>query len=118
MLGVCRDITSEHGAEATLQASEAKFRGLLEHAPHARRNYLRYCHCPTVEAEIPARITASQRLEFWARGRVDGIIRSGSMITYVIEYRTGRFDANPRVAVKAQLRISSKMLRVARPLER
>lgn len=51
-------------------------------------------------------------------GEGDSFMRDGGMITFVIEGRRVRFDINLAVAENAGLKLSSKLLSVARSLER
>ncbi len=44
----------------------------------------------------------------------DGFLRAGGMIGFVIDNRRVRFDINQRVAEHARLKLSSRLLRVAR----
>ena len=45
-------------------------------------------------------------------------MRDGGMIAFVIENRRVRFDINQAAAAKAGLKISSKLLNVARSVEK
>lgn len=47
-------------------------------------------------------------------GEGDSFLREGGMIAFVLENRRVRFDINHSAAVKAALRVSSKLLSVAR----
>jgi hypothetical protein len=51
-------------------------------------------------------------------GEGDGFLRDGGMIAFVIENRRVRFDINQTAASGAGLRISSKLLNVARSVEK
>ena len=51
-------------------------------------------------------------------GEGDRFLREGGVIAFVIENRRVRFDINQSAAGKASLMISSKLLRVARSVER
>jgi hypothetical protein len=51
-------------------------------------------------------------------GERDTFIREGGMIAFVIENRRVRFDINQIVAEKAGLKLSSKLLSVARSVEK
>jgi hypothetical protein len=51
-------------------------------------------------------------------GEGDGFLREGGMIAFVVENRRVRFDVNPSAAENAELRFSSKLLSVARTVER
>jgi YfiR/HmsC-like len=51
-------------------------------------------------------------------GEGDGFVRDGGMITFVIEGRRVRFDINVAAAEGAGLKLSSKLLSVARSLEK
>lgn len=50
-------------------------------------------------------------------GETEGFARLGGMINFVIVDGKVRFEINPRAAEEAQLRISSKLLRLARIVE-
>lgn len=50
-------------------------------------------------------------------GDGDGFLRDGGMIAFVVENRHVRFDVNQAAANRAQLRLSSKLLSVARSVE-
>lgn len=76
------------------------------------------CHVVFVEAGHEARIDAVLRA---VRGRpiltvsdADDFARRGGMIGYVTVGKSVRFDVNQRAAVAADLRISSKLLALAR----
>ena len=45
-------------------------------------------------------------------------LRQGGMVAFVVENRRVRFDINLTAAAKSGLRISSKLLNVARSVER
>ena len=47
-------------------------------------------------------------------GDTEGYAEQGVMINFFMENRTVRFEINPRAAVRAGLRISSNLLRIAR----
>jgi hypothetical protein len=51
-------------------------------------------------------------------GESAGFLRDGGMIAFVLQDRRVRFDINPRAAQNAGLRISSKLLSVARNVEK
>jgi hypothetical protein len=51
-------------------------------------------------------------------GEDDSFLREGGMIAFVIDNRRVRFDVNLRAAANAGLRISSKLLNVARSVEK
>jgi hypothetical protein len=51
-------------------------------------------------------------------GEGDGFLREGGMIAFVIDNRRVRFDINQAAASAAALRISSKLLNVARSVEK
>jgi len=51
-------------------------------------------------------------------GDGDGFIRTGGMIAFVIDNRRVRFDINQAAAVNAGLKLSSKLLSVARSVEK
>jgi hypothetical protein len=50
-------------------------------------------------------------------GEGDSFLRDGGMIAFVVENRHVRFDVNQAAANRAQLRLSSKLLSVARSVE-
>jgi hypothetical protein len=51
-------------------------------------------------------------------GEGDGFLRDGGMIAFVIENRRVRFDISQRAADAASLKLSSRLLTVARAVER
>ncbi len=51
-------------------------------------------------------------------GEGDRFLRDGGMIAFVLENRLVRFDINQAAATRAALRISSKLLSVARSVEK
>jgi hypothetical protein len=51
-------------------------------------------------------------------GEAEGFIRAGGMIAFVIENRRVRFDINQSAAEMAALKLSAKLLTVARAVER
>jgi hypothetical protein len=51
-------------------------------------------------------------------GETEDFLRNGGMIAFVVENRRVRFDIDQRTAVKAGLKISSKLLNVARSVEK
>jgi hypothetical protein len=51
-------------------------------------------------------------------GEGDRFLRDGGMIAFVVEHRRVRFDINQAAASKAELKISSKLLSVARTVEK
>lgn len=51
-------------------------------------------------------------------GEEDSFLREGGMIAFVIENRRVRFDINPTAAANAGLKLSSKLLSVARSVEK
>ena len=51
-------------------------------------------------------------------GEGDNFIREGGMIAFVVENRRVRFDINQSAAEKADLKLSSKLLSVARAVEK
>ena len=51
-------------------------------------------------------------------GERDGFIREGGMIAFVLENRRVRFDIKPSAAEAAGLKLSSRLLSVARSVER
>lgn len=51
-------------------------------------------------------------------GEADGFLTHGGIIAFVIEDRKVRFDIGRNAAAKAGLKLSSKLLRVARSLEK
>jgi hypothetical protein len=51
-------------------------------------------------------------------GEGEGFMRAGGMIAFVIENRRVRFDINRAAAEKAALKLSSKLLSVARTVEK
>jgi len=51
-------------------------------------------------------------------GEGERFLRDGGMIAFVIENRRVRFDINQTVAAKAELNLSSKLLSVARTVEK
>jgi hypothetical protein len=50
-------------------------------------------------------------------GEGEGFIRDGGMIAFVIENRRVRFEINQAIAENAGLKLSSKLLSVAKPIE-
>jgi hypothetical protein len=51
-------------------------------------------------------------------GEGPGFLRAGGIIGFILENRRVRFDVNQGAAAKAKLRISSKLLSVARSVEK
>ncbi len=51
-------------------------------------------------------------------GESANFLREGGMISFILENRRVRFDINQSAATKAGLRISSKLLSVARSVEK
>jgi len=51
-------------------------------------------------------------------GEEESFLREGGMITFVIENRRTRFDVNPTAADSAGLKLSSKLLSVARTVKK
>jgi hypothetical protein len=51
-------------------------------------------------------------------GEAPGFLRAGGIIGFVVENRRVRFDVNQGAAARARLRISSKLLSVARSVEK
>jgi hypothetical protein len=51
-------------------------------------------------------------------GEDDHFLREGGMIAFVLDQRRVRFDVNPRAASAAALKLSSKLMSVARNIER
>ena len=51
-------------------------------------------------------------------GEGESFLRAGGMVAFVIENRRVRFDINQRVAENAQLKLSSRLLSVARSVEK
>jgi hypothetical protein len=51
-------------------------------------------------------------------GEGDGFLREGGMIAFVLENRRVRFDINQSAAEGADLKLSSKLLSVARTVEK
>jgi hypothetical protein len=78
------------------------------------------CHVIFVvrEEKETAKALASIRPGVLTVGDGDGFLREGGMIRFVLENRRVRFDVNPAAAAKAGLQISSKLLNVARAVER
>ena len=51
-------------------------------------------------------------------GEGDGFLSQGGMISFIIDNRRVRFDIDLRAALRATLRLSSKLLSVARKVEK
>lgn len=84
----------------------------------ARGDSMRGCHVLFIsgtERESAERIVASLRnAPVLTVSEMPGFARLGGMINFVLEERKVRFEANPAAAEKGGLRISSKLLKVAR----
>jgi hypothetical protein len=85
-----------------------------------RDESVKSCHVLFIagmEKEIPA-ILARLEPGVLTVGEGDRFLREGGVISFVIENRRVRFDINQSAAAKAALTISSKLLKVARSVEK
>jgi hypothetical protein len=85
----------------------------LKHPPPPRSCHVLFAASIDKEMQVltdasPGRLTV---------GEGHGFLRDGGMIGFVIESRRVRFDVNQTAAKKAGLKISSKLLAVARSVE-
>ncbi|HWF10206.1 MAG TPA: YfiR family protein [Bryobacteraceae bacterium] len=69
------------------------------------------------ERDLPA-LFASLPSGVLTVGEGESFLRDGGMIAFVIENRRVRFDVNQATAMKAGLRISSRLLNVARSVQK
>jgi hypothetical protein len=85
-----------------------------------RRLPLPPCHVVFVgqEEKEPGKILAGLRAGILTVGEGERFLRDGGMIAFVVDNRRVRFDVNQPAAAAAGLQISSKLLSVARNVEK
>jgi len=80
---------------------------------------LKGCHVVFIPASVKARapeaLAAVQGLGILTVGETDDFIQAGGMIAFVVENSRIRFEINDAAARRAGLKISSKLLALARP---
>ena len=93
-------------------------RSLLVQRPESLDG-LRDCHVLFVSrsertrfAEILSRVQGEPVLTV---GDTDGFLKAGGVISFVLEENKVRFQINPEAAERSRLKISSKLLRLAKP---
>jgi YfiR/HmsC-like len=93
-------------------------RGLIVQRPDALED-LRDCHVLFVSrserSRLPEVLSRVQGAPVLTVGDTDGFLKAGGVINFVLEENKVRFQINPEAAERSQLKISSKLLRLAKP---
>lgn len=87
----------------------------LHRAPAARTCHVLFV--PKSEKDVP-HLLAGLDPGILTVGEGDSFLREGGMIAFVVESRRVRFDINQKKAESAALKVSSKLLSVARTVEK
>jgi hypothetical protein len=93
-------------------------RGLIVQRPESLGD-LRDCHVLFVSrserSRLPEVLSRVQGAPVLTVGDTDGFLKAGGVINFVLEDNKVRFQINPEAAERSRLKISSKLLRLAKP---
>ncbi|HEX3130711.1 MAG TPA: YfiR family protein, partial [Thermoanaerobaculia bacterium] len=93
-------------------------RGLLVQRPDSLDD-LRDCHVLFVSrserGRLPEVLAQVQGEPVLTVGDTDGFLKAGGIINFVLDENKVRFQINPEAAERSRLKISSKLLRLAKP---
>jgi YfiR/HmsC-like len=119
-LSICIHGTDPFGdtLDTVVRGETVGERGLIVQRPESLSD-LRDCHVLFVsrseKARLPEILARVEGEPVLTVGDADGFLKAGGIINFVLEENKVRFAINPEAAERNRLKISSKLLRLAKP---